>query len=326
MRTKLKSLVHLPMVLSLLVPSLMGAATGDDQANATRPGKALPSSLRVAVANVREGAPARIPADIKHASDRKAFARRLFAQPGRAPDVVLLQEVLGSAARMAAVLNAHPRAGRTGARYAVAAAPRILRTPGVCDGRRNGSFTVVRDSAILVNRATVRSVRQSGNIRTWGRWGPAAHSLVGRSGFGCSEHPWLRIIVQQPGARARAALVASAHVAPVGISMKNHAMARIRKQLGAQRRKGTGELVVAGGDLNLNRCLQPLRTPEQWRCSVREGHRAPCRPSQKVFARNVKFLKCQARSLNVGRPGASCPANLFRRYYSDHPIQLATLH
>jgi len=166
----------------------------------------------------------------------------------------------------------------------------------------------------------------------------------------------------------------------VGISMKNHAMARIRKQLDAQRRKGTGELVVAGGDLNLNRCLQPLRTPEQWRCSVREGHRAfldsgyrdavrtlnrggrtgvtgverridfiyakakvtsswfdrcyqaffaesnPCRPSQKVFARNAKFLKCQARSLNVGRPGASCPANLFRRYYSDHPIQLATLH
>ncbi len=52
----------------------------------------------------------------------------------------------------------------------------------------------------------------------------------------------------------------------------------------------------------------------------------PCHPSQKVFVRNAKFLECQARSLNVGGPGASCPATLFRRYYSDHPIQLATLH
>ncbi len=367
------------MVVTLLLPVLVPAlvsASGDEPAHAA-PGKV--ASVRVAVTNVREGGLARLPADARDATDRKAWARRLFAQPGRAPDVVLLQEVLRSSPKMASALNTHPRARKTGARYAVAAGTRVSRGSGACDGRRRGTYTVVRTSAILVNTKTVRSVRGSGQIRTWGRWGPAARARVGKTRFGCAEHPWLRVTVVK-GQQSSTALVASAHVAPGGTRRKNRAVSVIRRRLDAQHRKGSGELVVMGGDLNLTRCVQPPRSPERRGCAVRSGHRSllasgyqdavrvrnlggttgvagvarridflyakkaavtsswhdrcylaffamqpGCSSAKRVFATSRDFRRCQARSLKVGRSGGGCSAKQYRRYYSDHPILLATL-
>lgn len=53
----------------------------------------------------------------------------------------------------------------------------------------------------------------------------------------------------------------------------------------------------------------------RWRCPARAA----------VFDTAKGFQRCEARSLNHGRPGGGCPPRQFRRYYSDHPILLGTV-
>ena len=53
--------------------------------------------------------------------------------------------------------------------------------------------------------------------------------------------------------------------------------------------------------------------------------RFPCVRRHTVFGNARRFGECQRRALFVGRHGGGCPSYDFRRYYSDHPIVLATL-
>ena len=356
----------------LLLPALMVVdASQNDPAQA----KQRPmSTVKVAAANLREGSMVRPRVDLANGEDRRSFARRLLNRPGRAPDV-LLQEVLGSARAVARSLNNRPKAQRGGARYRVAVAPRVRRDSGPCAGARSGRYTTLRDSAILVNTRTVRNVRATGVVRTWGRWLP----MDGRGRMhGCAEQPWARLTVQQPGRRARAALAVSVHLAPRAPWLKNTAMTQVQKAVDRLHAKAPRSLVVIGGDFNLNRCSQPLARPERPGCAVRRGHRNlldagyrdaalspnragrgpagvakridfiytkgtvrwswhdrcyrayfvkrfPCERRHIVFGNARRFGECQRRALFVGRHGAGCPSYHFQRYYSDHPIVLATL-
>jgi len=374
MQTRLAAFVFTGTLLSLLLPTLAVIVSPPRAV-----GAAEPSSLRIAVANVREGGLARYRSDMTDASDRNAFAQRLFKQKGRVPDVVLLQEVLGSAGRVARSLNRHPRAERTGATYVVAMKPGLRRMSDSCDGPRDGRFSMLRGSAILVNKTTVREIHRRGYIRTWGRWARTGRAALGGTGHGCTEQPWIRLTVKQPGKKARAAQVANVHVAPIGKNLKNRAAVRVHRQLDAMHRKAPTDLQVIGGDFNLTRCQQGVRAPESWSCDVRRGHRSlldagyrdavrdfspsgssgvvgvgrridfiyttnqaraswfdrcyqayfeerhRCGRQQSVFTNEARFHRCQTRSLHHGTAGGYCPPRLFRRYYSDHPILLATL-
>jgi len=213
-------------------------------------------------------------ADRIAAGDRRAFGRRLMRQGGRLPDVVLLQEALGTAGVMAETLSGFPRARREGARYAVATGTSRRYVTGRCDGARDGRFVVLRSSAVLVNRATV-TVHGRGTIRTWGRWGRPVWRTTGRDGHGCTEHPWVRLTVSIPGATARTARVLSTHVAPRGVRLKNAAVRTLRRELDTLVARQPGDLAVIGGDFNLNRCHQSVFSPEPARCTPRAGHRSP---------------------------------------------------
>jgi hypothetical protein len=230
--------------------------------------------VRVAAANVYEGSMVRHPADLRDGTDRKAFARRLLGRSAAVPDVVLLQEVLGTARLMARTLNAHPRAARTGARFVRLGATDHRFVTGSCDGRRSGRFSLLRSSAILMNARTVTAVHERGVIRTWGRWDPIAWHRTGRSGYGCTEHPWARVTVKHPGTAARTALVTSVHIAPDGHRLKNRAVRVVRSHLDRLHRNEPGHVVVMGGDLNLNRCRQSLLRGERRSCAIRSGHRS----------------------------------------------------
>jgi len=230
--------------------------------------------VRVAAANVYEGSMVRHPADLSDGTDRRAFTRRLLGRSAAVPDVVLLQEVLGTARLMARTLNAHPRAVRTATRFVPLGATDHRFVTGSCDGRRSGRFSVLRSSTILVNVRTVTAVHEMGVIRTWGRWDPIAWSRTGRSGYGCTEHPWARVTVKHPGTAARTALVTSIHIAPDGYPLKNRAVRVVRRHLDGLHRKAPDDVLVLGGDLNLNRCRQSLLQGERRRCGVRSGHRA----------------------------------------------------
>lgn len=378
MQTRLRRCVLTCTLLSLLLPTQAGIATA---AATPVPAQVATqrSSLRLAVANVREGGLDRYRPDMSDASDRDAFARRMFKQKGRVPDVVLLQEVLGSATKMARSLNTHPRSERTGARYVVAMRPRLRQMRGSCDGPREGQFSTLRGAGILVNKKTVPKIHGRGNIRTWGRWMPAGRAVIGGSGHGCTEQPWIRLTVKQPGRQARVTRVSNIHVAPTEMKLKNRAVVRVHHRLDALHRKSPSDLRVIGGDFNLTRCQQDLRAPERRSCDVRRGHRSlldagyrdavrdrhltgpsgvvgvgrridfiyttdrvraswfdrcyqayfvhrhKCGPKRSVFPNEAMFNHCQTRSLYHGTASASCPPRLFKRYYSDHPILLATV-
>jgi hypothetical protein len=190
------------------------------------------------------------------------------------PDVVLLQEVLGTARLMARTLSTHPRAVRTGTRYVQLGVTDQRFVTGSCAGRRIGSFSVLRSSVILVNARTVTAVHERGVVRTWGRWSSRAWHRTGRNGYGCAEHPWARVTVEHPGAAPRTALVASLHMAPLGLRLKNRAVRATRSKMDHLHRRTPGAAVVLGGDLNLNRCRQSLLSGERRTCAVRPGHRA----------------------------------------------------
>jgi len=337
------------------------------------------STVRVAVANVREGAVRRPPTDMADGDDREAFARRVFEHSGRAPDVVLLQEVLGTARAVTHRLNEHPTARRSDARYVVAVAPKRRQDSGSCAGPRDGSYMSVRDSAVVVNTQTVTPLQRQGTVRTWGRWAPRAHQLLGRSGYGCAEQPWIRLAVHQAGKVPATVLVASVHIAPSGVALKNRAVARTQQALDAAHRKTPQDLVVIAGDFNLTRCQRLPSKPESRGCAVRGSHkgllaagyadavrslhltgpagvvgvarridflytkgavgsswfdrcyqayfvkRFRCEPGRVVIGQPRLFSACDRRSRVFGSPGGGCPAHDYHRYYSDHPLILATV-
>lgn len=232
-----------------------------------------PSALRVAAGNVREGTLVRPLADHRDGTDRRAFARRLLGRPGGLPDVVLLQESLGSASRVAGALSAHRRAQRAGVRYRLLTGTDLRRVSGRCDGARAGRFVLLRSSAILVNSRTVMRVLAQGRVRTWGRWGREVWHVTGRDGFGCTEHPWARVRVRHPGTTARTALVSSLHVAPVGRA-RHRAVTVVHRAADRLHRRTPQDLVVLGGDLNLIRCRVAPSSPEPARCTLQAGHRS----------------------------------------------------
>jgi endonuclease/exonuclease/phosphatase family metal-dependent hydrolase len=261
--------------LVLLLPAAVLVPGRGDAASPTATAAAAPTSpIRVAVANVHEGSLVRHRADRRDGTDRRVFVNRLLARRGALPDVVLLQEVLGSAGILAHTLNAHPRVRRAGGAYRVAGGTFHRRVAGRCDGPRAGRFSLLRSSAVLVNSRTVKRVPQAGAIRTWGRWHRRAWGHTGRKGYGCTEHPWARVVVQRQGTAPSAALVVSTHVAPVGGGLKTRAIRVVRATADSLHRGRVEERVVIGGDLNLNRCGQPVRTGELAVCPVRAAHRS----------------------------------------------------
>ncbi|KAA1428386.1 endonuclease/exonuclease/phosphatase family protein [Nocardioides antri] len=336
------------------------------------------AGIRVAAANVHEGILVRHRADRRDATDRRAFARRLLSRPGRLPDVVLLQETLGTAQRVGRALNAHPRAQAAGVEFVVATRTAHRVVHGACDGPRTGRFSLLRGSSILVNNRTVTQIHRRGTIRTWGRWSTRARHLTGRGGFGCTAHPWIHATIRTPGG-ARAALLVNAHIAPAGPRHKTRALTTLGRELADRAQRAPGTIAVLGGDLNLTRCRHDPREGERLGCAVRAGHRGliragyrdavrslhptgpagvagvarridfiytlgtptaawydrcylayfvkrwRCEAERSVFTRQRVLLRCQARSLRHGRPGDGCPPATFRRYYSDHPVLLATI-
>jgi len=66
--------------------------------------------------------------------------------------------------------------------------------------------------------------------------------------------------------------VLSVHVAPSGPELKNRAIQTLTRQVG-RLRQAPDDMLVIGGDFNLNRCRQPVRAPEPRGCTVRAGHR-----------------------------------------------------
>lgn len=276
------SLVVIPLALVMAISAAAGTAGGvtGTADRAVPDGPAAPrgaattgtGTVDVAVVNLREGTLVRRPADLRGARDRDRLASRVLDRPGDAPDVVLLQEVLGSAGRAAEALDAAARRRGLSARYSVAtttASTREVGEAGECDGVREGSFAVLRSSAVLVNTATVTEVVDRGVIRTWGRWFGEARRVVRRGGYGCSEHPWVRaVVVTEDGPVT--ATVASVHVAPSRISVKNRAIVALGKAFDAVTAGAGTDLTVLGGDLNLDRCRGGGDLPG---CHLRPGHR-----------------------------------------------------
>jgi len=222
------------------------------------------TQVMVVSANVREGSRARRSRDLRDGDDLESFTRRVFARDAKVPDVVLLQEVRGSASAAVQVLNQHPSARRSSARYVVAVEPSRRPGDGRCDGPRKKRHEILRDSAIVVNSATVSKVHQSGVVRTWGNW-------FGE--HGCAEQPWALITVRDGNAAPRLARVASAHIAPSRIMLKSRAIVRTAHALERQNRRTPSALLALGGDLNLTRCQGAPRTPETAGCRVRLAHR-----------------------------------------------------
>jgi endonuclease/exonuclease/phosphatase family metal-dependent hydrolase len=261
--------------LLLLVPVLVLLPSASTNAGAAAPAAVEPAGeVRVAAANLFEGAVVDHPADLRDGTDRRAFVSRLMGQVSVMPDVVLLQEVLGTAPEMARTLNAHPRTAQAGAHFVVLGGTDRRFTTGSCDGARPGRFMVLRASAILVNADTVTGVQKSGVIRTWGRWDKWAYSKTGNNGYGCTEHPWARVTVKHPGTAARTAIVASVHMAPAVTALKDHGLGVVRKELDQLHAITPEDAVVLGGDFNSNRCNQSLTAGEQENCAPRPGHRS----------------------------------------------------
>lgn len=336
-------------------------------------------SLVVAVANLREGGLDRRPVDLRHRGDMRVFADRLLEREAPVPDVVLVQEVLGSEDAVADVLTEHPAAVRAGARYVPVTTTRHRFDRGGCGGPRSGRFSLLRGAAILVNAAVVPEVLDRGVIRTWGRWNAPGRHVTGRDGYGCTAQPWARLLLQRPGQAATTALVSGVHLAPADTDLKTRAALRLRDRLAEMHRRHPEDLFVLAGDLNLSRCDQPSTEPERDGCPVRTAHRRlgstglvdavrdrrPSGPDGVVgvgrridfvytpdavtdawfdrcymgwlvrrwrcvddgtnFTHEAQFYRCQTRALEHGRAGGGCSRERLGRYYSDHPMLVATV-
>ena len=264
------------LVFSLVATMLhlspvQSAAVTPDATIAT--GEVAGPPVTVAVGNVHEGAAVLHRFDKRNGADRTAFARRVLDKRHAVPDIVLVQEVRGTAHTVAATLTRHPRAQRGGARYVVAVPPRIATQRGPCGGARTGKYTVLRDSAILVNATTVPSVHETGVVRTWGRWAKQGSARIGNSGYGCAEQPWARVTVEPSGAAPRTVRVLSAHVAPLNGGLKTTALRQLAAEVTQMQVERPSELVVMGSDLNQTRCRTKdgIETAD---CAVRPGHEA----------------------------------------------------
>ena len=354
------------ILLPLVVAALPGTGPGTGPARGATASDATPmTSVSVASANLREGSAVRHRADMRDGDDRAAFVRRLLRNGARPPDVILLQEVLGSAGTVARTLTRHPRAQRTRTRYVVAVAPRRTVQRGHCDGPRSGRYSTLRDSAILVNTSTVRAVNARGAVRTWGRWRAEGATRMGRGGYGCAEQPWVRVTVRQPGRQQRTARIMSSHVAPVDTRLKSRAIGHIAESMAAKHRRTPTDLVVVGGDLNqlpsraghrslrragfhdavrrlnptgpdgvagVQRRIDFIYTNAHARRSGFDRcylafhvQRDRCIAKRAVFPDAARFFRCQIRSLHHGAPADTCRRGAYRAYYSDHPILWATL-
>jgi len=252
----------------LAIVSAVGAAvfevapatpTASQQSASTPAGGA---GVVVVSANLREGSRLRRASDMRDGDDLRRFANRVLSRGARMPDVLLLQEVLGSAERVVRALNRHRRAGPGAARYTLVTAPG-RRTGRECDGARTRRHRVVRDSAIVVNQKTVRRVHRRGKVRTWASW-------FGERG--CAEHPWALLTVSD-GAGGQRVRVASMHVAPSGTRLKTRAVVRTAETLMRHQRRTPDALLAIGGDLNLTRCKGSSRRAERAGCRVRAAHR-----------------------------------------------------
>jgi endonuclease/exonuclease/phosphatase family metal-dependent hydrolase len=354
--------VVLAVLLCALGASLVRPAVpvmaADGGAPAARPG-----SVVVLSANLREGTLVVNDADRRDLRDLRTFARRMVARVGRtAPDVLVLQEVRGSTDRAARVINARLRAEGKRGRYRVLSRPRMTTSSQACGPvRRPGRHMMLRDSAILVNRATVRRVHATGVMRTWGHWWDEA---------GCAENPWARLTVKRPGEARRTAMVLGVHVAPHGPRWKARALRRMPGFV--ERHRGAADLAVLAGDFNHVRCVVHRLRPAGTGCEVRPGHRALARagyvdtvratagsgPTPAGVADRIDFIYTDGRARSAwfdrcylafratrcaggsftseaehvtcmfrhdlhGSPGEGCSPAAYRRYYSDHHFLLA---
>lgn len=348
-----------PLLLALATARGPSAAAEDDTTGVP------PGSVVVLSANLREGSLVVNAADRRDERDLRTFARRMVARAGRAtPDVLVLQEVRGSADRAARVLNARLRAKGSPARYRVLTRPRMTMSSRACGPvRRPGRHLVLRDTAILVNRATLHRVHGTGVMRTWGRWWERA---------GCAENPWVRLTVQRPGEAARTVTVLGVHVAPHGPRWKTRALRRMPGFV--ERHRGAADLAVLAGDFNHVRCPVRRLRPAGTGCEVRPGYRAlaaagyvdtvratarsgptPAGVSDRIdfiftdgraraawfdrcylafratgcadgsFTSEAEHVTCMVRHDLHGSPGEGCSPAAYLRYYSDHHFLLARM-
>lgn len=272
------------VVVTLLIVALMAsvdAAVGPGtapvpgsspqiaQAQADGLGRTRVGRVLVVSANVKEGNAGRTSArDIARAADRKRFVARLLKKVPAAPDMMLLQEALGSTSRITRLLNWHPRIGNTRSRYRVAVRPRLWPGGRRCDGHRNYHRDVRRDVSIVINTATTAGPVNSGRVRTWGAY-PTPRSPDGAR-RACKEHVWALFREKDGRAAGRFVRVMNAHPAPAVRSLKTAAMRKITNRMVQLQRRTRRGLAVIGGDFNLTRCKSD---PETRSCGVREAHR-----------------------------------------------------
>ena len=131
--------------------ALLGVLSTVAPARAAGPSKSPRNEILVVTANVRE---AWEPRDVREAWDMKNFVSRIVPLLPYKPDVLLLQEVTArSAATIAKLLG---RA--TGNRFAVVVKPWAVAQ------RRDGRMLYKRDTAIVINLATMQETKQGGYL------------------------------------------------------------------------------------------------------------------------------------------------------------------
>lgn len=205
-----------PVVAALLVIGTVGLVhTGSRQQAADAAG----AGVLVVSANLQD---AIRPADAADTRDLDTFVRRLAASTPYAPDVLLLTEVLGPGARrIADRLHA-----ATGHRYAVLVAPGDM------------AFlpdAAVRESAILVNAATMRVIRHGRFVRVQAE--DEAYAVVAKRGTNL-ELP----VVSAHAAGDPAPAVDTLHSTLAGFHGSDDSRAVVP---------------VLGGDYRTNRCVDP---------------------------------------------------------------------
>ncbi|TDD36491.1 discoidin domain-containing protein [Actinomadura sp. KC06] len=205
------------MVGTLLAGLLAAGAFG-------RPGPALaapaerPADLLVVQANLQD---AMRPADAADTADLDHFASRVVKGAPRAPDVLLLTDILGpGAVHLAKQLSRSTRDS-----YRVAVSPG--RTPFLDDGG-------VRASAILINTDTLSGRGAAGFVRVQGE-DQAQLTVVGR---GSSQETHLM----------------SGRVGAVGAPIAQAAATEFATAL--RKRAGDTEMAVLGADFSSIRCAQ----------------------------------------------------------------------
>jgi hypothetical protein len=255
------------MAFVLTLPGMLALESATKRSAAAA--ATAPPSLMVATANVREGTRVVFPVDLGDGDDRRALARRMLSAGSSLPDVVLLQEAIGSAGIMSRTLTAHPRAQRAGARYVVAVPPSNRPGDGWCDGRRP-PHRIVRDGAILINASTIARVNSRGFVRTWGKW------ILRRNGsrYDCAEQAaWAVVVLRHGTPGQRLARVANIHTAPLDNTLKSRALTRTVNEVVRLNQQTPRALLVVGGDFKLTRCVGPSRDPERLGCTLRAAHR-----------------------------------------------------